>query len=122
MSSDYDKKTGLVRAQWDKQSHYDRFALVYSWLDMIQTWPQWIATQPAGAAWTANDLLLDPSTATTADVAAAQARADAMNAPSTAGEIDNALSHSYANLLSAIESAWTCIAIVISFPIWHFYR
>lgn len=114
MEKDYSKSNAIVRAQWDKQSHYDRFALVYSWLDMIETWPTWLASRPAGAAWTADDLLLDPTTATSADIAAAQARATAMNTASTAAEIDNALSHSYCNLLAAIESAWSSSAI--SFP------
>ncbi len=114
MEKDESKGNAIVRAQWDKQSHYDRFALVASWLDMIETWPSWLATRPANAAWTADELLLEPQEATPAELAAAQARADAMNNPATAAEIDNALSHSYCNLLSAIESSWSNAKI--SFP------
>lgn len=115
LEKDYSKNNALVRAQWDKQSHYDRFALVYSWLDMIETWPKWIASSKTpSAVWSADDLLLDPSTATDDEKAAAAARATAMNTASTAIEVDQALSHSYCNLLQAIESSWTDSKI--SFP------
>jgi hypothetical protein len=114
MEKDESKGNAVVRAQWDKQSHYDRFALVASWLDMIETWPTWLASRPEAGAWTANDLLMEPNQATPAEFEAAQARALAMNDPTTPPEIDNALSHSYCNLLAAIESSWSDAKI--SFP------
>ncbi|HEY8098988.1 MAG TPA: ferritin-like domain-containing protein [Methylobacter sp.] len=104
VAKDRGKDDAAVRSHWDKQSHYDRFALVRSWIDEVQTWPQWIADRKN--PWTAEDLLVDPSVATPSELAGATARASAMNDPSTAGQINEALSHSYSNILVAMEGAW----------------
>lgn len=104
VAKDRGKNDADVRSHWDKQSHYDRFALVRSWIDEIQTWPQWLAgkTNP----WTAEELLVDPSVATPGELAGATARAGAMNDSSTAAQINEALNHSYSNILVAMEAAW----------------
>lgn len=95
-----------VRSFWDLQSHFGRFSQVASWLDKVETWPQWIASRGGINPWRAEDLLVAPALASSQELFGALTRANAMNDLSTAGQINEALSHSYSNMLAAMEKAW----------------
>lgn len=106
VAQDRGPNDAAVRSFWDLQSHYGRFAQVASWLDKVETWPQWIASRGGINPWRAEDLLVAPTLASASELASAAARANAMNDLSTAGQINEALSHSYSNMLQAMENAW----------------